>query len=174
MNHPVQDAVLDHPTSGKTMYQLPRLDCKILHGTPYVSGETKTAKPHVPGTGGKPIHGITPQTTGAREITFSLFEIAPGEADGPVHIHEHETSGYVVSGRLSLLWGDGLEHYEVAEAGSFVFVPPNVPHFIDNPSPDEPCAVLLTRYVTETDTTAVILPAMERLRVERGRSKVSA
>lgn len=161
---------IPHPTYGKTMFELPRLECKIIHAQPYEAGVTTTQKPHQPGTGGKPIEGITPETTGCREITFSLFEIAPGEEDGPVHIHEHETSGYVVSGELALLYGDGLEKYEIAKAGSFVFVPPGVPHFIDNPNKTEPCAVLLTRYVSKTDSTAVILPEMERMRLERMRA----
>lgn len=156
-----------HPTSGQTMFELPRLECRILHGTPYESGVTQTRIPHKPGTGGKPIEGITPQSTGCREINFQLFEIAPLAEDGPVHIHEHETSGYVISGQLALMYGDGLEKYEIAKAGSFVFVPPNVPHFIHNPSETEPCAVLLTRYVTETDSTAIILPDMERMRLAR-------
>jgi uncharacterized RmlC-like cupin family protein len=165
---------LNHPTSGKTMHDLARLDCKILHGKLYEPGVTKTSIPHKygtgPGTGGKPIFGITPESTGAREIHFALFELAPAAEDGPVHIHEHETSGYVVSGKLSLLWGDELENYELAEAGSFVFVPPNVPHFIDNPSKDEPCAVLLTRYVSKTDSTAIELPDMEKFRLEQRRA----
>ncbi|WEF31549.1 cupin domain-containing protein [Pseudoduganella chitinolytica] len=165
--------VVSHPTAGKTMFQLPKLDCKILHATPYEAGETTTKKPHIPGTGGKPIEGITPETTGCREITFSLFELAPGAEDGPVHIHEHETSGYVVNGALALMHGDGLEKYEIAEAGSFVFVPPGVPHFIENASQTEPCAVLLTRYVTETDTTAVILPDMEKMRLARKQRSVA-
>lgn len=147
--------------------ELPRLQCKILQGTPYVTGITRTQQPHRPGTGGKAIQGITPETTGAREITISLFEIAPGEEDGPVHIHEHETSGYVVSGEIGLMYGDSLEIYEVAPAGSFIFVPPNVPHFIENHSKTEPCAVIVTRFVTETDSTAVVLPEMERARLER-------
>lgn len=156
-----------HPTSDKTMFQLPRLDCKVIHAAPYQAGITKTRIPHQLGAGGKPIEGITPESTGCREIHFQLFEIAPGAEDGPVHIHEHETSGYVISGRLALLFGDGLEKYEIAEAGSFVFVPPGVPHFIDNPSKTEPCAVLLTRYVSETDSTAIVLPDMERMRKAR-------
>lgn len=156
-----------HPTVGQTMYQLPRLECRIVHGEPYKPGVTKTKIPHNPGGGGKPIEGITPQSTGCREIHFQLFEIAPSAEDGPVHIHEHETSGYVVSGQLALLHGDGLENYEIAKAGSFVFVPPGVPHFIHNPSDTEPCAVLLTRYVSETESTAVILPEMERMRIAR-------
>jgi uncharacterized RmlC-like cupin family protein len=152
------------------MNELARLDCKILHGKPYEAGVTKTSIPHKhgtgPGTGGKPIFGITPDSTGAREIHFAMFELAPAAEDGPVHIHEHETSGYVVSGKLSLLWGDELENYEIAKAGSFVFVPPNMPHFIDNPSKDEPCAVLLTRYVSKTDSTAIELPDMEKFRLK--------
>ncbi|GAA6166685.1 cupin domain-containing protein [Sessilibacter corallicola] len=167
------EITLTHPTSGKTMYQLPRLDCGIIHAGVYEMGVTKTQVPHVMGTGGKIIDGITPDTVGAREIHFALYEIAPKDEDGPVHIHEHETSGYVLSGRLALLWGDALENYEVAEAGSFVFVPPNVPHFIDNPSDTEPCAVLLTRYVSETNTTAVILPEMEKLRLSRRKAVAS-
>lgn len=158
------EEVRAHPTAGKTMYELPRLDCKILHGAFYKPGETQTQIPHKRGTGGKPIEGITPESVGAREIHFAIYELPAKEEDGPVHIHEHETSGYVVNGCLSLRWGDALENYEIAEAGSFVFVPPNVPHFIDNPSETEPCAVLLARYVSETNSTAVILPEMERLR----------
>ncbi|SRR6266498_4654841 len=159
-----------HPTSGKTMFQLPRLQCKIMHGDLYKAGVTKTRIPHKhgygPGTGGKPIRGITPESAGCREIHFEMFELAPGAEDGPVHIHEHETSGYVLSGQLALLHGDGLENYEIAKAGDFVFVPPGVPHFIDNPS-TEPMAVLLVRYVSENDSTAIILPEMERMRLLR-------
>lgn len=171
MHKSLTDSGIWHPTEGKTLFELPKLDCKIVHGVPYEAGTTETKKPHIPGTGGKPIEGITPETVGAREITFSLFELAPGAEDGPVHIHEHETSGYVISGALALMHGDGLEKYEIAKAGSFVFVPPGVPHFIENASLTEPCAVLLTRYVTETDTTAVILPDMERMRLRRKAEK---
>lgn len=163
-----------HPTAGKTFFQLPKLDCKVIQGELYNPGHTKVRIPHKEGGGGRPVEGITPETTGCREITFSLFEIAPGAEDGPVHIHEHETLGYVVSGQLALLHGDGLEKYEVAKAGAFVFVPPGVPHFIDNPSKTEPCAVLLTRYVTETDSTAVILPDMERMRLARRKAQEEA
>jgi uncharacterized RmlC-like cupin family protein len=162
-----------HPTAGKTMFQLPKLDCKIIQCEPYQSGITKTKIPHKlgfgEGTGGKPVEGITPETTGCREIYFQMYELAPNAEDGPVHIHEHETSGYVLNGTLALLHGDGLEKYEIATAGAFVFVPPGVPHFIHNPSPTEPLAVLLVRYVTGTDTTAVFLPEMEKMRIERMR-----
>lgn len=173
MSAQVRQTPTDHPTAGQTMFQLPRLDCKIVRAAPYEAGVTKTKIPHRPGTGGKPIEGITPETTGCREIHFQLFEIAPRAEDGPVHIHEHETSGYVVSGQLALRWGDALENYEVANAGCFVFVPPNVPHFIDNPSDTEPCAVLLTRYVSETDSTAIILPEMERMRLSMAEKALS-
>ncbi|MEW8026932.1 MAG: cupin domain-containing protein [Candidatus Thiodiazotropha sp.] len=160
-----------HPTAGKTMFQLPKLECRIVNGDPYQSGVTKTRIPHKygygPGTGGKPIRGITPESTGCREIHFEMYELAPGAEDGPVHIHEHETSGYVLSGQLALLHGDGLDKYDVASAGDFVFVPPGVPHFIDNPSKTEPMAVLLVRYVSENESTAVILPEMERIRLLR-------
>jgi uncharacterized RmlC-like cupin family protein len=154
-------------TTKRVSPELPKLQCKILPGTPYQVGVTQTKTPHRLGTGGKPIQGITTETTGAREITLSLFEIAPGEEDGPVHIHEHETSGYVISGEIGLMYGDDLEIYEVAPAGSFIFVPPNVPHFIENHSKTEPCAVLVTRFVTETESTAIILPEMDRARLER-------
>lgn len=158
-----------HPTSDKTTFELPQLQCKIIRGKPYESGVTETRVPHKlgygPGTGGKPIRGITPETTGCREIHFEMFELAPGAEDGPVHIHEHETSGYVLSGQLALLHGNALENYETASAGDFVFVPPGVPHFIDNPSKTEPMGVLLVRYVTENESTAITLPEMERMRL---------
>jgi quercetin dioxygenase-like cupin family protein len=73
--------------------------------------------------------------------TLTAFEnvIAPGEGP-PAHTHENEgESWYVLEGTLRFRLGDELH---AAPRGSFVFVPPGVPHCFQNVG-DEPARILV-------------------------------
>jgi uncharacterized RmlC-like cupin family protein len=52
---------------------------------------------------------------------------------------------YVLSGRARMRWGERLEFTAEAGPGSFIFVPPYVPHQEINASGDEPLRCVLAR-----------------------------
>jgi mannose-6-phosphate isomerase-like protein (cupin superfamily) len=58
------------------------------------------------------------------------FDVAPGFDTGAHYHTKIEEFFYVVEGELDLRSGDRTVH---ASAGTFVFVPPGVPHSIANP-----------------------------------------
>ena len=78
--------------------------------------------------------GITGATTGARGLCLTVAELPPG-AHSRAHLHRRiESGGYVVEGTVETLWGERLEHAVVAREGEFVYIPPDVPHLVRNPS----------------------------------------
>ena len=91
------------------------------------------------GTGNTIVVAAAAEDTGG---AFSLldYELAPGFASLPHHIHarEHEAV-YVLEGRLLVLLGES-EH--VLRPSDFVFLPRGIAHSLCNPSP-EPARFLL-------------------------------
>ena len=92
--------------------------------------------------------------TGAVGLWAGTVTIEPGAKTG-AHSHgELESVIYVVSGRARMRWGERLEFVAEAGPGSFVFVPPHVPHQESNASADEPLHCVLAR----TGQEPVVLP----------------
>ena len=102
------------------------------------------------------LDGNTPQTpgmtraaavgtrTGAERLWAGTVTIEPRARTG-AHSHgELESVIYVVSGRARMRWGDRLEYVADAGPGSFIFVPPHVPHQEINAG-DEPLRCVLAR-----------------------------
>lgn len=83
--------------------------------------------------------------TGATGLWAGTVTIAPGARTGAHHHGDLESVIYVVSGRARMRWGDRLEFTAEAGPGSFVFVPPHVPHQELNASTTEPLHCVLTR-----------------------------
>lgn len=103
------------------------------------------------------LDGNTPQTpgmhrtaavgarTGAVGLWAGTVTIAPGARTGAHHHGPVESVIYVVRGRARMRWGDRLEFTAEAGPGSFVHVPPFVPHQELNASGDEPLECVLAR-----------------------------
>ena len=83
--------------------------------------------------------------TGAVGLWAGTVTIDPGARTGAHHHGPLESVIYVVRGRARMRWGDRLEFVAEAGEGSFVFVPPWVPHQEINASDDEPLHCALVR-----------------------------
>ena len=80
-----------------------------------------------PGTAQTPgmvrLAGVAASTCGASGVWMGEVTLAPGFRSQPHHHGEVESAIYVVSGRITLRWGDRLEHTASAGPGEFIFVP---------------------------------------------------
>ena len=113
--------------------------------------------PGVRGVRPDPLDGDTPQTpgmaraaavgarTGASRLWAGTVTIDARARTGAHHHGELESVIYVVSGRARMRWGERLEYVAEAGPGSFIFVPPYVPHQEINASDDEPLRCVLAR-----------------------------
>jgi uncharacterized RmlC-like cupin family protein len=89
--------------------------------------------------------GISAETVGATGISMNLVVIPPG---GAAQAHRHrkfESAVYILRGRIEIRYGSGLRQSMLIEAGSFFFVPADLPHQPVNLSPDEPVHMLVAR-----------------------------
>ena len=82
---------------------------------------------------------------GAQKIWAGTVSIHPNAKTGVHHHGELESVIYVVRGKARMRWGDRLELVAEAGPGSFVFVPPHVPHQEENASDTEPLHCVVTR-----------------------------
>ena len=69
----------------------------------------------------------------------------PGATSGWHHHGEHETSLFVVRGRMRLESGPGGQDVVEAGPGEFLHVPAGTVHRESNPSPDEPSTAVIAR-----------------------------
>lgn len=83
--------------------------------------------------------------TGATALWAGTVTIEPDARTGAHHHGELESVIYVVSGLARMRWGDRLEFVAEAGPGSFIFVPPFVPHQEINASDSEPLHCVLAR-----------------------------
>jgi len=110
----------------------------VVHGT-----QPASTTPQTRGMVRRP--GIDANTSGASRVWLGHVTAAPNEAGPPHHHGEAETAAYVLSGRIRVYFGENFEQYIEAGPGDFLFVPAHLPHIEANPSPDEPCEVVLSR-----------------------------
>jgi uncharacterized RmlC-like cupin family protein len=61
----------------------------------------------------------------------------PGETSAWHHHGEHETSIYVVDGRMRMEWGPGGSDACEAGPGDFLYIPPGAVHREANPGTEE-------------------------------------
>lgn len=71
-----------------------------------------------------------------------LVHTEPGASSGWHHHGEHETSLYVVEGRMRLSWGPGGTEEQDAGPGEFVHVPAWTVHRESNPADERSTAVI--------------------------------
>ena len=104
--------------------------------------------------------GISAESAGARGLCLHTLTIPPG-GRAKAHVHaEHESAIYVVSGRGTMWWGEGLAHREELSAGDFVFIPAGVPHLPANPH-DEPVLTVVARTDPNEQESVVLLPELD-------------
>lgn len=91
--------------------------------------------------------GIAPDVVGSIGLWVGFVSAPPGESDS--HHHGDAESGiYVLKGRIRMHFGEGLERSVDAEAGDFLFVPPNVVHVEENLQ-DEAAELIVARNSAE-------------------------
>ena len=127
-----------------------------------VEGEILVRRPGaaVGGRQGLPVfEGVSRESVGAKGLCMHLVEIPPGGA-ARAHWHDgHETAIYLLKGRVETLYGLGLAKSLVHEPGTFVFIPPNVPHKPMNMSDTEPALALVAR--TDPNEQESVVPYPE-------------
>ena len=92
--------------------------------------------------------GISAETAGVRTIWSGYVRTPPGTASGVHHHGDCETAIYVLSGHVRFSYGPTLERSVDAQAGDFVFVPPNEIHMEENLSTTEPVELIVSRGCT--------------------------
>ncbi|BBG03231.1 MULTISPECIES: cupin domain-containing protein [Pseudonocardia] len=93
---------------------------------------------------------VSGRTVGSRKLWTGETHVAPDTNSGDHHHGEAETSIYVVSGRPRFVFHDGTGEVVLqTEPGDYVFVPPYVPHREENPDPDNPAVVVISRSTQE-------------------------
>ena len=123
-------------------------------------------------TAGQPFEGkqgfayapaISAETVESRALHMQMLTIPPG-GRAKAHKHAaHETAIYVLSGEGRMWWGERLEHHMVTPAGSFVYIPANMPHLPYNPSATEPCVAVIARTDPNEQESVVLLPELEAI-----------
>ncbi len=95
---------------------------------------------------------ISGDLTGARELWMGRTVVLPGTSSGDHHHGSSETGIYVVSGNPVFVFRDpesgSLVRLETSP-GDYVWVPPQVPHREENPSPDTEAVVVIARSTQE-------------------------
>ncbi|MEW9528560.1 cupin domain-containing protein [Microbispora sp. NPDC049125] len=97
---------------------------------------------------------ISGATVGASRLWMGQTHVAPATSSANHHHGDSETAIYVVSGTPSFVFLDleGDEPREVrveTRPGSYVFVPPFVPHREENPDPGTEAVVVIARSTQE-------------------------
>jgi len=95
---------------------------------------------------------ISGDLVGARSLWMGRTVLGPAVSSGDHHHGESETGIFVVSGTPVFVYRDpasgGLVRLET-EPGDYVWVPPQVPHREENPSPDADAVVVIARSTQE-------------------------
>jgi uncharacterized RmlC-like cupin family protein len=101
------------------------------------------------GTGQTPgmvrLAAVAASTCGASGVWMGHVTSAPGFATGAHHHGDVESAIYIISGRLTMRWGERLEHRQDAGPGDFIYVPGNVVHQEVNLSETEPVVAIVAR-----------------------------
>ena len=82
---------------------------------------------------------------GARGTWLGYVELGPGLASAVHHHGEAESGIYIISGQARFYSGERLERAVDAQAGDFVWVPPELVHVEQNVSLAEPVRMVVAR-----------------------------
>src|SRR5439155_14160272 len=84
------------------------------------------------------------------KIWVGYVELPPGMVSAVHHHGEAESAIYVVSGHARFYAGAQLDTEDEAEAGDFVWVPPQLIHVEMNAREDDPVRMVVARSTQET------------------------
>jgi uncharacterized RmlC-like cupin family protein len=98
---------------------------------------------------------VSQVTTGASNIYMGVFRVPPQAQSQPHYHAECESAVYMLSGRLDVRWGEGLEHALSLEPGDLVYVPPRETHLLENPSESEAAEYVVARDAPQEDSVEV-------------------
>ena len=95
---------------------------------------------------------ISGDLTGARSLWMGRTEMSPGANSGNHHHGGSETGIYVVAGTPAFICRDQATGELIrleTEPGDYIWVPPNIPHREENPSPDTAAVIVVARSTQE-------------------------
>lgn len=95
------------------------------------------------------LEAISARLVGSEHIWMGLSVLPPGGRTAWHHHGDSETALYILSGVGRWWIGDAATDVREAHPGDFVFVPPNVPHWEENGSADEPVQMIVARSTQE-------------------------
>lgn len=105
--------------------------------------------------------GVSVESVGSRAIWLGMVTMPPGGRT-KAHFHAgHETAFYVLAGACDLWFGEGLEAYDVAQAGDYIYIPAGVPHVAVNRSQTEPFVVVGGRTDPNEQESVVLRPELD-------------
>ena len=99
---------------------------------------------------------ISQATVGAQSIYMGRYRVPAGARSRPHYHADCESSLYMLSGGVRILWGDRLEQALELEPGDMLYVPPRVTHVVENVSGAEPADYVVARNSPHED--AVVVP----------------
>lgn len=117
----------------------------------------RPADAHMSAQGLPYFYGISEATVGATGLAMHLVEIPPG---GRAEAHKHrnfETAIYILEGRVETRYGEYLEKSLISEPGSFLFIPPDVPHQPINLSHTHTARAIIARNDANEQEDVVLL-----------------
>jgi uncharacterized RmlC-like cupin family protein len=89
--------------------------------------------------------GLSGKNVGSTGLSMNVATIPPG-AVAKAHIHvDFEVMLYILEGHVRHIYGPGLKHELLNEAGDFIFIEPGVPHEVYNMSDTEPVVAIVAR-----------------------------
>lgn len=89
--------------------------------------------------------GVSGKNSGAQGISLNKVVI-PAGGKGKAHTHSHyESAIYLLKGKVKTYYGEGLKQSIVSEAGDFIYIPQNVPHYPVNMSQTEEAVGIVAR-----------------------------
>lgn len=101
-------------------------------------------------TGMRRLEAVSGKSVGSEKLWTGETHVAPATNSGDHHHGEAETSIYIVSGTPRFVFHDGTGEVALqTEPGDYIFVPPFVPHREENPDPDHPAVVVISRSTQE-------------------------
>ena len=98
---------------------------------------------------------ISQATTGATNIYMGVFRVPAGARSRPHYHADCESAVFMISGRLNVRWGEGLENALSLEPGDMVYVPPRETHLLQNLSDAEPAEYVVARDSPTEDSVEV-------------------
>ena len=98
---------------------------------------------------------VSQATTGAHNIYMARFRVPAGARSRP-HYHEGcESALYMLSGAITIRFGEHLQEALSVEPGDMLYVPPRETHVVENVSDSEPADYVVARDSPTEDSVEV-------------------